>query len=149
MFGVGQQQLRRPGWKRLLPAVPLLSFLGAGMMVTTARAFWQSLSARRQGFERTPKFGLSGSKREWRRMRYQLPLDRIVVIEYMLAALNFVTCAAAFAHEAWAVGVYTALFGSGLAATASFAILQSFRARRGEREGTPMVAEPAGGGGGS
>jgi hypothetical protein len=27
-------------------------------------------------------------------MRYQLPLDRIVVVEYLLAALNFVTCAA-------------------------------------------------------
>jgi hypothetical protein len=151
MFGVGQQQLRRPGWKGLLPAVPLLSFLGAGMMVTTARAFWQSLSARQQEFERTPKFGLSGQKREWRRMRYQLPLDRIVVVEYLLAALNFGTSAAAFAHQAWAVGVYTALFGSGLAATATFAILQSFRARRGEREPatTRSVPEPVSGGGGS
>jgi cellulose synthase/poly-beta-1,6-N-acetylglucosamine synthase-like glycosyltransferase len=150
MFGVGQQQLRRPGWKRLLLAVPLLSFLGAGMMVTTARAFWQSLSARQQAFERTPKFGLSGGKREWRRMRYQLPLDRIVVIEYLLAALNFATCFAAFAHEAWAVGVYTALFGSGLFATATFAIIQSLRARRGEREtAVHALAEPASGGGGS
>jgi len=150
MFGVGQQQLRRRGWKRVLFAVPLLSFLGAGMMVTTARAFWQSLSPRRQAFERTPKFGLSGGQREWRRMRYQLPLDRIVVVEYLLAALNFVTCVAAFRHEAWAVGVYTALFGCGLAATATFAILQSFRARRGEREApTYAVAEPASGGGGA
>jgi cellulose synthase/poly-beta-1,6-N-acetylglucosamine synthase-like glycosyltransferase len=152
MFGVGQQQLRRPGWKRLLVAVPLLSFLGAGMMVTTARAFWQSLSPRRQAFERTPKFGLSGQKREWRRMRYQLPLDRIVVAEYLLAALNFATCMAAFRHEAWAVSVYTALFGTGLAATATFAILQSIRARRGERESAPVIAdipEFVSGGGGS
>jgi cellulose synthase/poly-beta-1,6-N-acetylglucosamine synthase-like glycosyltransferase len=150
MFGVGQQQLRRPGWKRLLLAVPLLSFLGAGMMVTTARAFWQSLSARRQAFERTPKFGLGTAKREWRRMRYQLPLDRIVVIEYLLAALNFGTCVAAFNHGAWAVSVYTALFGSGLFATASFAILQSFHSRRGERElAKYTLPEPVSGGGGS
>ncbi len=150
MFGIGQQQLRRPGWKRLLFAVPLLSFLGAGMMVTTTRAFWQSLSPRRQAFERTPKFGLGGEKREWRRMRYQLPLDRIVVAEYLLAALNFVTCAAAFGHQAWAVGVYTALFGIGLAATATFAIVQSIRARSGEREPAAYgVPEPASGGGGS
>ena len=150
MFGVGQQQLRRPGWKALLPAVPLLSFLGAGMMVTTARAFWQSLSPKRQAFERTPKFGLSGGKREWRRMRYQLPLDRIVVTEYLLAVLNFGTCVAAFAHEAWAVGVYTALFGTGLASTATFAIWQNIRAPRGEREtSVQIVPEPASGGGGS
>jgi cellulose synthase/poly-beta-1,6-N-acetylglucosamine synthase-like glycosyltransferase len=150
MFGVGQQQLKRRGWRRLLLAVPLLSFLGAGMMVTTARAFWQSLSARRQAFERTPKFGLGGQKREWRRMRYQLPLDRIVLAEYLLAALNFATCAAAISHEAWAVGVYTGLFGVGLAATATFAIMQSYRARRGERETAAyVVPEPASGGGGS
>jgi len=150
MFGVGQQQLRRAGWRRMLLAVPLLSFLGAGMMVTTARAFWQSLSPKRQAFERTPKFGLGGAQREWRRKRYQLPLDRIVAVEYLLAGLNFVTCAAAFTHEAWAVSVYTGLFGTGLFATATFAILQSFRARRGVREAAGYaVPEPASGGGGS
>jgi hypothetical protein len=110
----------------------------------------QSLSPKLQAFERTPKFGLSGGKREWRRMRYQLPLDRIVVTEYLLAALNFGTCVAAFAHEAWAVGVYTALFGTGLASTATFAIWQNIRARRGEREtSVQIVPEPASGGGGS
>ena len=150
MFGVGQQQLRRPGWKRVLLAVPLLSFLGAGMMVTTARAFLQSLSAKRQAFERTPKFGLSSEQREWRRMRYQLSLDKIVVVEYALATLNYVTSYAAFTHEAWAVGIYTALFGTGLAGTATFAVLQSFRSRHGEQERrAPAVPEPASGGGGS
>ncbi len=150
MFGVGQQQLHRPGWKRLLLAVPLLSFLGAGMMLTTARAFWQSLSARRQAFERTPKFGVGEEQHEWRSMRYQLSLDRIVLLEYLLAALNFGTSVAAFSHQAWAVGVYTALFGTGLAATATFAILQSFRARHGEREAAAYaIPEPVSGGGGS
>jgi hypothetical protein len=85
-------------------------------------------------------------------MRYQLPLDRIVVAEYLLAALNFATCVAAFGHEAWAVSAYTALFGAGLAATATFAILQSIRARRGEREPVAVVTdvpEFVSGGGGS
>ena len=95
----GEERQELAGGGKLLPAVPLLSFLGAGMMVTTARAFWQSLSPKRQAFERTPKFGLAGPRRDWRRMRYQLPLDRIVVIEYLLAALNFTTCIAAFAHD--------------------------------------------------
>jgi hypothetical protein len=149
MFGVGQQQLRRPGWRRLLPLIPLLSFLGAGMMLTTARAFAQSLSGRKQAFDRTPKFGLSRQRREWMGMRYQLPLDRIVLAEYGLAALNLGTSYAAFLHEAWAVALYTAVFGLGLLSTASFAVVQSLRSRRGEIEVGSLLPEPSSGGGGS
>jgi len=147
MFAIGQQQLARRGWKGVLPAIPLLSFLGAGMMVTTARAFWQSLSSRGQAFERTPKFGLGGQQREWMRMRYQLPLDKIVVAEYALAVFNLGTSVAAFQHAAWAVGLYTAIFGIGLAGTATFAIVQSLRSRGGGKEIGPLVAEPSSGGG--
>ena len=149
MFGVGQQQLARRGWKGLLPLIPLLSFLGAGMMLTTARAFWQSLSNRKQAFDRTPKFGLGDQRREWMRMRYQLPLDKIILAEYALAAFNLVTSFAAFGHEAWAVSLYTAVFGIGLASTATFAVLQSLRSRGGDREVGSLVPEPSSGGGGS
>jgi cellulose synthase/poly-beta-1,6-N-acetylglucosamine synthase-like glycosyltransferase len=149
MFGVGQQQLRRPGWKGLLPLIPLLSFLGAGMMLTTARAFWQSFSNRKQAFDRTPKFGLGNQRREWMRMRYQLPLDKIVAAEYAVAALNIVTSIAALQHSAWAVSIYTAVFGVGLLSTATFAVIQSVRSRGGAREVGALVAEPSSGGGGS
>jgi hypothetical protein len=147
MFGVGQQQLKRPGWKGILPLIPLLSFLGAGMMLTTARAFWQSFSSRRQAFERTPKFGVGNQRREWMGMRYQLPLDKLVLAEYALAALNLGTAAAAFQHNAWAVTLYTTVFGLGLLSTATFAVVQSRRSG-GRREVGQMVPEPSSGGGG-
>jgi cellulose synthase/poly-beta-1,6-N-acetylglucosamine synthase-like glycosyltransferase len=149
MFGVGQQQLGRKGWKGLLPLIPLLSFLGAGMMLTTARAFWQSFSNRKQAFDRTPKFGVGQQRRDWMRMRYQLPLDKIVLGEYAVAALNLVTSYAALQHEAWAVSLYTAVFGAGLLSTATFAVVQSLRSRGGAREVTSFVPEPSSGGGGS
>jgi cellulose synthase/poly-beta-1,6-N-acetylglucosamine synthase-like glycosyltransferase len=149
MFAAGQQQLRRRGWRGLLPLIPLLSFLGAGMMLTTARAFRQSLSSRKQAFDRTPKFGVGQQRHEWMRMRYQLPLDKLVLAEYALAALNLATSYAALRHEAWAVAVYTAVFGLGLLSTATFAILQSLRSRNGPREIAAFVPEPVSGGGGS
>ncbi len=149
MFAIGQQQLGRKGWKGLLPLIPLLSFLGAGMMLTTARAFWQSFSNRKQAFDRTPKFGLGSQRREWMRMRYQLPLDKIVLAEYILAAFNLVTSVAAFRNEAWAVSLYTAVFGIGLLSTATFAVVQSLRSRGGDREVSSLVPEPSSGGGGS
>jgi cellulose synthase/poly-beta-1,6-N-acetylglucosamine synthase-like glycosyltransferase len=149
MFGVGQQQLRRPGWKGILPLIPMLSFLGAGMMLTTARAFWQSLSGRKQAFDRTPKFGLGGQRRDWMRLRYQLPLDKIVLAEYAVALLNLGTAFAAFQHQAWAVSIYTTVFGLGLLSTATFAVVQSLRTGNGRREIATLVPEPSSGGGGS
>jgi hypothetical protein len=82
-------------------------------------------------------------------MRYQLPLDKIVLAEYGLATLNLTTSYAALRHEAWAVAVYTAVFGLGLLSTATFAILQSLRSRGGAREVAAFVPEPVSGGGGS
>jgi hypothetical protein len=149
MFGVGQQQLRRPGWKGILPLIPLLSFLGAGMMLTTARAFVQSLSGRKQAFDRTPKFGFGGQRRDWMRLRYQLPLDKIVLAEYAVALLNLGTAFAAFQHQAWAVSIYTTVFGLGLLSTATFAVVQSLRTGSGRREIATLVPEPSSGGGGS
>ncbi len=55
LFTVAQQQLERRWW-RLVPFIVLLSLLGAGMMLTTARAAWRAASGRRGVSERTPKF---------------------------------------------------------------------------------------------
>jgi hypothetical protein len=56
---------------------------------------------------------------------------------------------AAFQHSAWAVSIYTAVFGVGLLSTATFAVVQSMRSRGGAREVGSLVPEPSSGGGGS
>ena len=78
LFAAAQQQLERRWW-RLLPMILLLSFLGAGMMLTTVRAALRALLGRRGAFERTPKFGVGPERRDWMRLRYQSPVDLIVV----------------------------------------------------------------------
>ena len=85
MFTVGQRQLGRR-WLAEIPTILALSGLGAGMMVNTARAAWQALGGRPGVFERTPKFGVRHRREDWRRLRYQLGIDRIVVVEAALAA---------------------------------------------------------------
>jgi hypothetical protein len=145
LFTTAQAQLGRRWW-RLFPVVLLLSLLGAGMMLTTARAAWQAFSKRRGVFERTPKFGVMGKKRDWMRLRYQPPVDKIVVLEYAVAALNFYTSYTALSQSVWTVGLYTFIFGLGLALTASWTLAQALgrSLKHPEPEAATIAAPPVG-----
>jgi hypothetical protein len=123
LFLTAQRKLGR-SWLRSMPPVLLLSLLGAGMMLTTARAAWQAFSSPPGAFERTPKFGLGGGRRDWMRLRYQPRIDAIVVAELALAAFTLGTSYFAAAQQAWAVSVYTAVFGLGLLLTAGSTLAQ-------------------------
>ena len=123
LFLTAQHKLGR-SWVRSLPYVLLLSLLGAGMMLTTARAAWQAFSSPPGTFERTPKFGLNEKHRDWMRLRYQPRIDLIVVAEIALAAFTLTTSYYATVEHAWAVSIYTAVFGLGLLLTAGATISQ-------------------------
>jgi hypothetical protein len=107
----------------------MLSLLGAGMMLTTARAAVKALSGRRGAFERTPKFGTGSGRRDWKSLRYQSPIDPIVILEVGLAAINFHTSYTAVGAHAWPIAVYTAVFGLGLVFTAGLTIYQGLGRR--------------------
>jgi len=124
LFTAAQQQLERRWW-RLVPLILLLSLLGAGMMLTTARAARRAFSGRRGAFERTPKFGVGKERKDWMQLRYQYPIDFIVIPEIALALFNFNTSRAAVDAHAWPIAVYTAIFGLGLAFTAGSTIFQA------------------------
>jgi hypothetical protein len=144
LFTTAQRQLDRPWW-RLLPAVLLLSFLGAGMMLTTARAAYHALSHDPGTFDRTPKFGLGGKRREWMHLHYQPPVDKIVFAELALSAFCLYTSYVALAQQVWTVGLYTGVFGLGLGLTAFFTIWQGFGRllhQHAEPE-SPLGLEPA------
>jgi cellulose synthase/poly-beta-1,6-N-acetylglucosamine synthase-like glycosyltransferase len=128
LFTTSQQQLGRRWWL-LLPSVMLLGALGAGMMLTTARAAWQALSRRPGAFERTPKFGAGQEHGGWKRLRYNNPADPIVLLELGLSCFNFHTTYIAVRSEAWAIAFYTAVFGAGLAFTAGCTIFQGLSRR--------------------
>ena len=128
LFTAAQQQLERRWW-RLVPMVFLLSLLGAGMMLTTARAAFRALAGKRGAFERTPKFGLGAERRDWMHLRYHSPIDLIVVPELGLAALNFNTSHTAIEAQAWPIAFYTMIFGLGLTFTAGLTILQAVERR--------------------
>jgi len=139
LFTIGQRQLGRR-WLAEVPAILLLSALGAGMMVNTARAAWQALGGRPAAFERTPKFGVRRRHDEWRRLRYQLGIDRIVLVELGLATLNVATCRSALERGSWAIALYTAIFAAGLSTSVALTVGQTLRIRWASRADRESVA---------
>jgi len=139
-FIVGQQQLGRRWWL-LLPAILLISALGAGMMLNTLRAALEIVFQRGAAFERTPKFGLSRRGQHWEGRRYQLRLDLIIFAELALALLNLGTVAAALASGSWAIVVHAALFSAGLFFTSLTTLAQALAVRR--SRGPIIAAAPA------
>ncbi len=139
LFTIAQRQLGRR-WVAEIPTVLMLSALGAGMMVHTSRAAWQALGGRPATFERTPKFGVRRRDDEWLRLRYQLGIDRIVLLEAALAVVNALTCTSAVSRGSWPIAIYTAVFCAGLTAAVSLTVAQSVRAALAARE--RRLAEP-------
>ena len=95
-------------------------------------------------FERTPKFGVRHRRDEWRRLRYQLGIDRIVIAEVALAVLNTWTCLTAISQGTWAIAIYTAIFAIGLSSAVALTLGRRWRRRwpHGGR-GPVEAAEPA------
>ncbi|MDO8484418.1 MAG: glycosyltransferase family 2 protein [Candidatus Limnocylindrales bacterium] len=126
LFTIGQRQLGRR-WVREIPTILALSALGAGMMMNTARAACQAVGGRPATFERTPKFGVRQRHEDWRRLRYQLRMDRIVIVELGLAALDAWTCWTAIGRGSWAIATYAAIFAIGLTSAVSLTLGQTLR----------------------
>ena len=70
-------------------------------------------------------------------MRYQVAIDRIVVVELALAGLNAVSAWAALRQGLWPIAIYGAIFAAGLTYVSTLTIAQSMRstlASRGRSE---------------
>ena len=108
LFVLGQQLLYRDWWRRLRH-FPALLFISVGIAPSNSRAMWQAVFGRQHIFMRTPKGEHD----------YQLPFDRIVLVELFWMAYagvgvllavqqgNFgllfflVTCVVGFGYVAW------------------------------------------------
>lgn len=139
LFAVGQHQVGRR-WLTELPEILILSIFGAGMMVNTARAAWGALGGRPAAFERTPKFGLGDHRDDWLGLRYQLGIDRIVIIEVALAALNGATVIAALQRGSWAIAAYAGIFAVGLSSAVALTLGQTLRSALATRRAAAALA---------
>lgn len=128
-FIVAQRLLRRSIWRQI-PVLLFISAAGAGMMLNTVRAAWNTSRGRSGAFERTPKFGVTRREQDWRSRRYQLSLDPIVYAEVLAALLNAGTVVAAIIYGNVLIALYAGLFCIGLLYTSGVTIGQTLAVKR-------------------
>jgi cellulose synthase/poly-beta-1,6-N-acetylglucosamine synthase-like glycosyltransferase len=127
-------------WLRRLAAYPLLALLAVGMSLNGTVAVWHGLTRCGGAFERTPKAGGSehsgsdhdgsdhgssehggaehGSSEHGSSVGYQLPADKWVLVEALLAAYAWLGLAAALWRGSAGLSLFLALFAIGYTLTA-------------------------------
>jgi cellulose synthase/poly-beta-1,6-N-acetylglucosamine synthase-like glycosyltransferase len=130
-FTYAQIAIDRRGWWRRIPYLCLLTILGSGTVLNSARAIARGLRGRSSEFERTPKSGQIGRASASVGSDYALPFDSIVLGEIGLGLLNLNTARLAWHVQNWGILLYAMVFAAGLAFVAGLSLGQG-RAALGE-----------------
>ena len=87
VFYVYSQRELYPDWRKRSVWLPVLMMIGTGIAVSNTRAWLEAVLGIKSSFKRTPKYGIE-SKADILsdRMKYVLPLDRLVVLELFMGA---------------------------------------------------------------
>ncbi len=125
-FAIAQYSLGRR-WFLNLPLIVFMSILGAGMMLNTLRATLHIFISKDAAFERTPKYGVTSSQKNWDTRRYSVKIDYIVIFEILFALFNIWTMKLSWQQHNWLIMVYTGIYTLGLLFTSGFTIIQSFQ----------------------
>jgi cellulose synthase/poly-beta-1,6-N-acetylglucosamine synthase-like glycosyltransferase len=126
LFFIAAQKKLGRNWLRLLPVTLFMTAFGSGMMLNTVRAAAQVLARRPGVFERTPKYGITRERQDWKnRKRYQLGVDWLVFAELLLALWNLGTLVLALSTGDWGIALYAGIFSTGLLFVAGLSLSQT------------------------
>ena len=85
VFYIYSQRELYPDWKKRIWWMPVLMMIGTGIAVVCGRAFLEAILGIQSTFKRTPKYRIENkSDKLIERMKYKLPLDKTVFIEFFM-----------------------------------------------------------------
>ena len=117
---------RRMSVVRNLPTILVLGLLGFGICfsntIQAARALFGHKAA---SFRRTPKYGIQERVDDWRRKKYQVPLDALNVGEAAFAILGAAGTACAFARGDYIMVPFLLFYTAAFSYVVFMTILQS------------------------
>jgi cellulose synthase/poly-beta-1,6-N-acetylglucosamine synthase-like glycosyltransferase len=128
-YFVAAQHMLKRRWLSSIPVILLLSIFASGMVLNTMRALFQILQKRSVPFERTPKFGITERSQSWRKNRYLIRFDALVLLEILLGCLNLWSTWLAWTSGYYLMMIYAFFFALGLFFFSGFTMYQSISAR--------------------
>ncbi len=105
-FYITSQKALRPGtWWKEMPYLPLLLALGIGMSINNAKAVLEAVFNHQSAFVRTPKYGISLKKAEWKRSSYKAMKTLTPVFELVFGFFFLFVVVDAAMNESWSSAI--------------------------------------------
>jgi cellulose synthase/poly-beta-1,6-N-acetylglucosamine synthase-like glycosyltransferase len=141
LYAVGQRRLYGRGWWRQFALLPALMLLGTGMCLSNTIAAGQALFGGDGEFLRTPKFSSTERAAMWQNSSYRLPIDRVVIAEWLLAVYAMATATfSLYAGNYW-TAPFMLIYAGGFALVAGYGVWQEWTARAASRRRADHPAE--------
>lgn len=128
-YAAGQRAVRRD-WLAQLRRLPLTLAIGVGLSVNNVRAVFDGLRRGRRRFVRTPKYGVTDGRGEWRTGRYRQPGVGQPLVEVALGLYFTAASAAAVSAAQFAAAPLLCLFQIGFLYVGVVSLLQQRPHRR-------------------
>lgn len=116
-----------PNWQRRLIFLPLLTFLGIGISLSTTCAVWEAITDRKNDFQRTPKFHTEKCTDTWTDKKYTLTPDWLIGGEILLTLYSVCGVIFALLNYNYTAVPFFLLYVIGFSHVAFLTILHSLR----------------------
>jgi cellulose synthase/poly-beta-1,6-N-acetylglucosamine synthase-like glycosyltransferase len=122
--------------------LPLLLAVGIGLCISQTRAVLEALRGQISGFVRTPKHGVVGREKSWRKRTYRGAVSAVPILELVMAGYFAFTLVAAIYAGRWVSIPFILLFLVGFSYVGLFSL--GHGARRSETKAVESATVPLG-----
>ncbi len=127
-YVLAQQVAVKEGWAKKLIYLPFVLSLGIGLSISNAKAVLEAVFKHKTGFTRTPKYAVTGTKKEergWKRKRYVGKTDLLPLIELFMGIYFTYSIYLAIDHRLYVSIPFLVLFQLGYLYVGLMSIFQS------------------------
>jgi cellulose synthase/poly-beta-1,6-N-acetylglucosamine synthase-like glycosyltransferase len=136
------QRTLYPDWTKRISYLPLLVLLGTGLTLSNSKAIYEELRGKKEKFGRTPKFRLEKQRDDWRRSKYVLPFDRMVLAEMLAALYALLGVVIALQQGNYFAIPFLMLYVLGFSYVASLTVFHSLHGRRRQKAPAARTKPP-------
>jgi len=113
-FYIYSQRELYSDWFRRIIWLPVLMMIGTGIAINNTRAFLEAILGIQSAFKRTPKYRIENKKdRLAERMRYKLPFDRLIVLEFFMGCYCLLCVIVSIWYERLFIMPFMLLYAAG------------------------------------
>lgn len=115
LYAFAQRHVNPKGWLKTFSMMPIMMMIGTGIAISNTKAFFEAIIGKKSSFIRTPKLRLESQKDKVdERNKYaELKLDKVAILEFLMAIYIIVTIVVAFQVDKLLVVPFLVIYAGG------------------------------------